>query len=70
MKPTTVAAPATVVGMTMMMRRWATAVATGLATSSLLAFGSPSWAAPSAPSSATASAEPRSALEGMLDTCT
>ncbi|MFI0779361.1 hypothetical protein [Streptomyces sp. NPDC021212] len=42
--------------MTMMMRRWA-AVATGLATSSLLAFGSPSWAAPSAPSSAAASAE-------------
>ncbi|WP_275561326.1 hypothetical protein [Streptomyces sp. 5-6(2022)] len=43
--------------MTMMMRRWATAVATGLVTSSLLAFGSPSWAAPSAPFSATASAE-------------
>nr|WTB12186.1 HNH endonuclease family protein [Streptomyces antimycoticus] len=41
----------------MMMRRWATAVATGLASSSLLAFGSPSWAASSAPSSATASAE-------------
>ncbi|MEU8727576.1 HNH endonuclease family protein [Streptomyces antimycoticus] len=43
--------------MTMMMRRWATAVATALATSSLLAFGSPSWAVPSAPSSGTASAE-------------
>ncbi|MGR3935284.1 HNH endonuclease family protein [Streptomyces sp. BRA346] len=40
-----------------MMRRWATAVATVLATSSLLAFGSPSWAAPSTPSSAAASGE-------------